>query len=79
MTIDKYIHDQLVDLVEDSVEYFCNEYMVSGEMAYLIVETLAEAKLAQFKGSSGVGSADLFGGSHANSSQASSIDVDSIK
>ena len=50
MTIDKYIHDQLVDLVEDSVEYFCNEYMVSGEMAYLIVETLAEAKLAQFKG-----------------------------
>ena len=49
-TIDRRIHDDLVEILEDSVEYFCNENMVSGELTWIIVQTLAEAKIAQFKG-----------------------------
>ena len=36
---------ELKELVEDVVEMFCDENMVSGELAYTMVEALAEAKL----------------------------------
>lgn len=49
-TLDRTNHDQLKELIEDSVEYFCNENMVSGELTWLVIQTLAEAKLAQFRG-----------------------------
>ena len=32
-------------LLEDSVEYYCDEHMVSGEIAWQMVVALAEAKL----------------------------------
>ena len=32
-------------LLEDSVEYYCDEHMVSGEIAWQMVAALAEAKL----------------------------------
>ena len=41
---------ELTDLIEDSVEYFCDQEMVSGELAWTIVETLGTAKLAELKG-----------------------------
>ena len=40
---------ELKELIEDTVEYFCDENMVSGELAYTMVEALAEAKLAFIK------------------------------
>ena len=49
-TIDRTVHNELRELLEDTVEYFCNENMVSGELTWIIVETLAQAKVAQFKG-----------------------------
>lgn len=49
-TLDRTNHDQLKELIEDTIEYFCNENMVSGELTWLVVQTLAEAKVAQFKG-----------------------------
>ena len=49
-TIDRTTHNELVETIEDSVEYFCNENMVSGELTWIIIQTLAEAKLAQFRG-----------------------------
>lgn len=49
-TIDRTVHNDLVEIIEDSVEYFCNENMVSGELTWIIIQTLAEAKLAQFRG-----------------------------
>jgi hypothetical protein len=49
-TIDRTLHNELRELLEDTVEYFCNENMVSGELTWIIVETLAQAKVAQFKG-----------------------------
>ena len=50
MTISRETHDELRELIEDSVEYFCDQNMVSGELTWIIVQTLAEAKLAQMRG-----------------------------
>ena len=49
-TMNRETHDELRELLEDSLEYFCDQNMVSGELAWIIVQTLAEAKLAQMKG-----------------------------
>ena len=49
-SMDREVHDELFELIEDSVEFFCNEHMVSGELAWLIVEINAQAKIAQFNG-----------------------------
>tara|TARA_B100000963_G_scaffold268671_1_gene236808 strand:- start:88 stop:261 length:174 start_codon:yes stop_codon:yes gene_type:complete len=32
-------------LLEDTVEYYCDEHMVSGECAWTMVASLADAKL----------------------------------
>ena len=49
-TIDTHVHEDLIDTVEDAVAYICDEYMISGELAWVIVESLAEAKIAQLQG-----------------------------
>ena len=49
-TMNRETHDELKELLEDSLEYFCDHNMVSGELAWIIVETLAQAKLAQMRG-----------------------------
>lgn len=43
-------HTDLVECVEDMVEYVCDQHMLSGEAAYAIIECLAVAKQAQLKG-----------------------------
>ncbi len=35
----------LQELLEDSIEYYCDEHMVSGEIAWTMVASLADAKL----------------------------------
>ena len=40
---DQLIH--LATLMEDTIEYYCDEYMVSGEVAWSMVAALADAKL----------------------------------
>lgn len=49
-TLDYQTHVELKELIEDTVEYFCDDKMISGELTWLVVQTLAEAKLAQLKG-----------------------------
>ena len=49
-TVDRAKALELKELIEDTVEYFCDENMVSGELAWIMVETLAEAKLAEMRG-----------------------------
>ena len=49
-TVDRAKARELKEIIEDSVEYFCDENMVSGELAWIMVQTLAEAKLAEMKG-----------------------------
>jgi len=41
--IDQLMH--LKALLEDSIEYYCDEHMVSGEIAWTMVASLADAKL----------------------------------
>ena len=41
--IDQLLHLQA--LLEDSIEYYCDEHMVSGQTAWTMVASLAEAKL----------------------------------
>ena len=49
-TITRENHQELKEIIEDSVEFFCDEFMVSGELTWIIVETLAQAKIAQLRG-----------------------------
>ena len=41
--IDQLLHLQA--LMEDTIEYYCDEHVVSGECAWTMVASLAEAKL----------------------------------
>tara|TARA_B100000579_G_scaffold132460_1_gene107051 strand:+ start:15719 stop:15886 length:168 start_codon:yes stop_codon:yes gene_type:complete len=40
---------EMMEVMEDTVEYFCDQHMVSGEVAWAMVASLADAKLGQFK------------------------------
>ena len=42
-------HDELFGMIEDSVEYFCSENMISGEAVWTVIEAMAQAKLNEFK------------------------------
>ena len=50
MQISKEQLAELRELVEDTVEYFCDENMVSGETAWTCVECLGTAKIAELEG-----------------------------
>lgn len=41
---------ELTELIEDSLEYFCDQECMSGELAWTVVETLGTAKLAELRG-----------------------------
>ena len=41
--IDQLLHLQA--LMEDTIEYYCDEHVVSGECAWTMVASLADAKL----------------------------------
>ena len=41
---------ELTEVIEDTVEYFCDKEQVSGELAWTVVESLGTAKLAELKG-----------------------------
>ena len=41
---------ELTSVIEDTVEYACDQEMISGELAWTVVESLATAKLAQLQG-----------------------------
>ena len=40
----------LTELIEDSVEFYCDQNTTSGQLAWAIVECLAVAKQAELKG-----------------------------
>ena len=41
---------ELTEVIEDTIEYFCDKEQASGELAWTVVECLAVAKLAELKG-----------------------------
>lgn len=40
--------DELTDLIEDMVAYFCEENKVCGEQAWKIISAYSEAKVMEF-------------------------------
>ena len=49
-TLDNEAHQELIGLLEDSIAQFCQDNIISGELAWLVTECYAKAKLEQFKG-----------------------------
>lgn len=49
-TIDSDVLNELQEITEDSVSYFCDQHMVSGELAWICIQALATAKIAQMQG-----------------------------
>lgn len=51
MKISKEVHDELFELQEDMAEYFVDEnFPMTGELYWTIVESIATAKIAELKG-----------------------------
>ena len=50
MQISREALKELTEVIEDTVEYACDQQMISGELAWTVVESLATAKIAQLKG-----------------------------
>ena len=50
MQITQEQHQQLIELIEDSVQYYCDENRLSGEMIYTIINAYSDAKLSQLRG-----------------------------
>ena len=49
-TLDAETHQELVELFEDSIQYFCDDHMISGELAWIVLECLAKAKQKELQG-----------------------------
>ena len=43
-------HQELLNLIEDTVSYFSNEHMIAGETVYKVMECFALAKQQEFAG-----------------------------
>ena len=42
--------DEITQVIEDTVEYACDQNQLSGELVWTVVECLATAKLAELRG-----------------------------
>ena len=49
-TLDREAHQELNELLEDTIAHFCNEHMISGELAWLVSQCYSTAKVEQFRG-----------------------------
>ena len=50
MQISREQLDELTEVIEDTIEYFCDKEQVSGELAWTVLECLCTAKIAELKG-----------------------------
>ena len=50
MEISREKAHELREIIEDTIEYFCDKEQVSGELAWTMIECLAIAKQAELKG-----------------------------
>jgi len=49
-SIDAEVLQEFKDIIEDSIQFFCDEYMISGELAWILAETYAQAKQEEMNG-----------------------------
>ena len=50
MNITREQLDELTSVIEDTVEYACDQWTISGEKAWAVLECLAVAKQAEIAG-----------------------------
>jgi len=50
MQISREQLNELTEVIEDTIEYFCDKEQASGELAWTVIECLATAKLAELNG-----------------------------
>ena len=50
MEISREQISEIQEVIEDTVQYFCDQHVVSGELVWILVECLATAKIAELKG-----------------------------
>ena len=50
MEISKDKLQELTEIVEDTVQYFCDTHQASGQLVWTCIEALATAKLAELNG-----------------------------
>ena len=50
MQISREQEQELRELLEDTIEYYCDENMLSGQLVWTVAECLAVAKQAELKG-----------------------------
>lgn len=50
MDISKDELQELTEIIEDTVEYFCDHHQKSGELAWTVVNCCAVSKLAELEG-----------------------------
>ena len=50
MEISREQSQEIQEVIEDTIQYFCDHHTVSGEVAWILIECLATAKLAELKG-----------------------------
>lgn len=48
--ISRDLLNEITEVVEDTIEYACDQHMLSGELVWAVVECLAIAKQAELKG-----------------------------
>ena len=48
--ISRELLNEITEVIEDTVEYACDQNMLSGELVWAVVECLAIAKQAELKG-----------------------------
>ena len=50
MEISREDLSEVTELIEDTVQYYCDRERISGELVWTIVESLATTKLAELRG-----------------------------
>lgn len=50
MQISKETLQDLTEIIEDTVQYFCDTHQASGQLAWTCIEALSAAKLAELNG-----------------------------
>ena len=52
----------LLETIEDTAEYFCDEHFISGEQFYVMMKALIDAKLREFPFDFETFEEDIYGG-----------------
>ena len=50
MEISREQSTEIQEVIEDTVQYFCDQNQISGELMWTVVQCLATAKIAELQG-----------------------------